>query len=59
MNDGIRQNCTLKKVLYVPELAYNLISVARAGDAEKTVHFVDLSCEFQNEEEIISVGACM
>jgi L-fucose mutarotase/ribose pyranase (RbsD/FucU family) len=58
LNDGIRRKCTLKKVLYVPELAYNLISVARAGDAEKTVHFDDSSCEFRNEkDEIIAVGA--
>ena len=44
LNDGIRWKCTLKKVLYIPKLAYVLISVARAGYAEKTVHFDDSSC---------------
>ena len=59
LNDGIRRKCTLKKVLYIPELAYNLISVARAGEAEKMVHFDNSSCEFQNKkDEIIAVSAC-
>ena len=57
LNDGIRWKYTLKKVLYIPELAYDLISVARAGYAEKTVHFGDSSCEFRNKDEIITVGA--
>ena len=58
LSDGIRRKCTLKKVLYVPKLAYNLISVVRASDAEKTVHFDDSSCEFRNEkDEIIAIGA--
>ena len=55
--DGIRRKCTLKKVLYIPEPAYNLISVARAGDTEKTVHFDNSSCEFRNKDKIIAVGA--
>ena len=57
LNDGIRRKCTLKKALYVPEPAYNLISVARAGDTEKTVHFDNSSCAFRNKDEIIAVGA--
>ncbi|MCG8622199.1 MAG: hypothetical protein MJE68_09430 [Proteobacteria bacterium] len=58
LNDGIRRKCTLNKVLYVTELGYSLISVARAGYAEKTVHFDDSNCEFRNKDEIITVGAC-
>ena len=57
LDDGIRK-CTLKKILYIPELTYNLISVARAGDAEKMVHFNNSSCEFRNEKDkLIAVGA--
>ena len=47
--NGITRECTLKKVLYVPKLAYNLVSVPRAVDTKKTVHFNDASCEFWNE----------
>ena len=47
---------TEESTVYVPEPAYNLISVARAGDTEKTVHFDNSSCEFQNDK-IIAVGA--
>ena len=48
LKEGITRECTLKKVLYVPKLAYNLVSVPRAVDAKKTVHFNDTSCEFWN-----------
>ena len=58
LDDGTRRSCTLKKVLYVLELAYNLINVSRAGDVERTVHFDDSSCEFLNEKnEIFTFGA--
>ena len=57
LDDGTRRSCALKKVLYVPKLAYNLVSVPRAGDAGKTVHFDDSSCEFRNEkDEVIAIG---
>ena len=59
LDDETRRSCTLKKVLYVPKLAYNLVSVPRAGDAKKTVHFDNSSCEFRNEkDEVIALGAC-
>ena len=47
--DGIRRECALKNVLYVPKLAYNLVSVSRAAEAGRMAHFDDSSCEFQNE----------
>ena len=57
LNDGVRRGCALKKVLYVPELAYNLVSVSRAAEAGKTVHFDDSGCEFRNERgEVIALG---
>ena len=58
LDNGTRRSCTLKKVLYIPKLAYNLVSVPRAGDAKKTVHFDNSNCEFRNEEgEVIALGA--
>ena len=57
LNDGVRRGCALKKVLYIPKLAYNLVSVSRAAEAGKTVHFDDSGCEFHNERaEVIALG---
>ena len=57
LRDGTRRGCALKKVLYVPELAYNLISVVRAGEAGKTVCFDELGCEFRNDRgDTIALG---
>ena len=58
LTDGTKRGCMLRKVLYVPELAYNLVSVSKATDAGKTVHFDDATCEFRNEsDEVFAVGA--
>ena len=55
--DGTKKECLLRKVLYVPELAYNLVSVSRATEAGKTVHFDDDDCEFRNDtDEVIALG---
>ena len=57
LNDGVKRGCALKKALYVPKLAYNLVSVSRAAEAGKTVHFDDSGCEFRNERgEVIAFG---
>ena len=57
LSDGGRRRCALKKVLYVPKLAYNLISVSRAAQSGKSVIFDDSSCEFVNEAgETTAVG---
>ena len=57
LNDGSRRGCALKKVLYVPELAYNLVSVLRAAEAGKSVYFDDSGCEFLNEaSETVALG---
>lgn len=37
--DGSMRSCSLQKVLYVPKLAYNLVSVSRATEAGKIVIF--------------------
>ena len=50
--------CAEEGAVYVPGLAYNLVSVSKAADAGKTVHFDDSVCEFQNKSgEVIAVGA--
>ena len=50
MPNGTANGCDLVKVLYVPELAYNLLSVPRATEAGKTVKFDKTSCEFVNKK---------
>ena len=42
--------CALKNVLYVPELAYNLVSVPRVAEAWKIVHFCNSMTGFRNEK---------
>jgi len=57
LSDGTKKGCVLKKVLYVPKLAYNLVSVSKAADAGKTVQFDGSMCVFRNNDgEIIAVG---
>ena len=57
LNDGSRRGCALMKVLYVPELAYNLVSVLRAAEAGKSVYFDDSGCKFVNEaSETVALG---
>ena len=46
--NGDSRRCALKKVLYVPKLGYNLVSVSRAAEAGKTIKFYNSSCEFVN-----------
>ena len=57
LHGGARRSCTLNKVLWLPELAYNLVSVPRATDAGKSVEFNDSSCKFRNQAgDVIAVG---
>ena len=46
-NGGSRM-CALKNVLYIPKLAYNLVSVSKAAQMGKTIEFYNSSCEFVN-----------
>ena len=45
--DGTTQMCTMENVLYVPDLSYNLLSVAKASEARKISKF---SCELINHD---------
>ena len=42
--NGELKSCKLHDVLYVPKLAYNLISVTRASQTGKTVKFTKHAC---------------
>ena len=58
LNDGGRRRCALREVLYIPELAYNLISVSRAIQSRQSVIFDDPNCEFVNAAgETTAIGA--
>ena len=52
------KTCTLRNVLYVPELSYNLLSVSKATDSGKQVSFDDNGCEIRNKRtgEILLQG---
>jgi len=58
LQDGTMRARTLKNVLYVPNLAYNLVRVSRTTDAGKTVDFDESTREFKSEEdEVIALGS--
>ena len=45
--DGKDKTITLRNVLYVPDLSYNLLSVAKATDSGKQVTFDDNGCDIK------------
>ena len=54
---GKFRNCTLNDVLYVPDLAFNLLSVVKITNAGKKVVFSESSCEiFNNDDSLIAIG---
>ena len=60
IEDGIRsRKCNLHDVLYVPDLAYNLLSVSRAGKAGKACVFDGDGCRIvMPDGETIATGLC-
>ena len=48
--DGSTKRCTLKNVLLIPKLAYNLLSVSKASEKGKTVNFDESGCEILNAD---------
>ena len=42
--NGKVKTCTLHDVLYVPEISYNLVSVAKASQKGKIVKFTKSAC---------------
>ena len=55
--DGNSRSCALQKVLFVPKLAYNLVSVSRATQSGKTVKFDSTGCTFVNSENEVTAFA--
>ena len=53
--NGKIKTCTLRNVLYVPELSYNLLSVSKATESGKQVSFDDQGCEIKSKrtEEVL------
>ena len=50
--------CTLEKVLYVPKLAHNLISVSHIVQSGKTTKFLAKYCEIRNSEnKLVAIGS--
>ena len=47
------QRCQLYDVLYVPQLFYNLLSVAKATKTGKVFEFAQSSCSILDEKEIV------
>ena len=49
--DGSYRTGTLHDALYVPELAYNLLSIAKNTSLDKTARFDQFTCEILNKDE--------
>ena len=45
--DGTTRKCKLEKVLYVPKLSCNLMSISKMSEAGKTTKLSMSSCEIQ------------
>ena len=57
LGNGESRHCKLHDVLYVPKLAYNLLSVAKATKMGKRVNFHSNHCQIvDQEDEIVAVG---
>ena len=55
--DGNCRRCNLRKVLFVPNLAYNLLSVSKAAEAGKTTQFDERGCQIlTNDGKVIAVA---
>lgn len=58
MPDAKEKQCVLHDVLWVPELAFNLLSVSKATEAGKTTEFTKESCRIRDVKgNLIAVGS--
>ena len=55
--DGNSRKCRLEKVLYVPKLSYNLLSVSKAAEAGNTTNFSGTGCEIVDREGKVTAFA--
>ena len=57
LEDGKTITGRLEDVLYVPELAYNLLSISKVAKGEKRVDFYKSHCEIiDNNERVVATG---
>ena len=57
ISENITVTYTMEKVLYVPDLAYNLLSVSEASESNHTVEFKGKHCRITNSEgELLVLG---
>ena len=54
--DGSYRTGTLFDALNVPELAYNLLSIAKTTSFNKTVRFDHLTCQILDKDEVIGTA---
>ena len=57
VSEGMNNNCMLYGVLYVPDLSYNLVSVAKAVKAGMLVLFEGNKCKVVNNKSIVIATA--
>ena len=57
VSEGMNKNCMLYGVLYVPDLSYNLVSVAKAVKAGMLVLFEGNKCKVVNNKSIVIATA--
>ena len=55
--NGTIRRCNLRNVLFVPKLAYNLISVSKAAEAGKTIRFDGSGCQILGDDMKITAIA--
>ena len=55
--DGTTKKCNLRNVLYVPKLAYNLLSVSKATETGKTTRFSEAGCRILDaKRKLVAAG---
>ena len=55
--DGKVKNCLLENVLYVPDLAHNLLSVSQMSLTGKIVYFYKTLCKITNKDnKLFAIG---
>ena len=54
--DGVKRSALMEKVLYVPNLGVNLLSIAAITEVEVTVHFIEARVSFNKDESVVMVG---
>ena len=53
---GAHRKCTLKNVLYVPEMSHNLLSVPKISAGGKVVQFTDKLCKITDGYTTLAYG---